>query len=296
MYQLVYPTFPGRIRHSDAVYHPVSKFLAVIIQNSDIAQRRSQHLEFSATTSLSPPLPPSTDTSPASFAARDFKLLKQGHSMSRNSSNQKTTTRSFGASMSRGIFKITLKLAGIRRYVKPISVSCHFPSEHLMQTRRGVFQSDPILETLLSYYSSSGIMESLPSEDPGPGNRPVGVLALVTVAVCCIQCSLGTAVLINTWIRLSVHMEHMQLVILSSPLISLVPTSGDRRPHAIWTTLRMTSTRGIGIPSSLHSPTSLSGLRRRRRYETAHPRHLVNVCRSPPLILPLPLVMIEDPW
>ena len=49
--------------------------------------------------------------------------------------------------------------------------------------RRGVFQSDPILETLLSYYSSSGIMEPPPSEDPGPGNRPAGVLALVTAAI-----------------------------------------------------------------------------------------------------------------
>jgi len=57
-------------------------------------------------------------------------------------------------------------------------------SEHVIQTRRGVFQSDPILETLLSYYSSSGIMELLPIEDPGSGNRPLGVLALVTAAVC----------------------------------------------------------------------------------------------------------------
>ena len=56
-------------------------------------------------------------------------------------------------------------------------------SKHPIQTRRGVFQSDPILETLLSYYSSSGIMESLPTEDPGPGNRPLGVLALATAAV-----------------------------------------------------------------------------------------------------------------
>jgi len=43
-------------------------------------------------------------------------------------------------------------------------------SEHFTQTRRGVFQLDPILETFLTYYSSSGIMELLPTEDPGPGN------------------------------------------------------------------------------------------------------------------------------
>lgn len=50
--------------------------------------------------------------------------------------------------------------------------------------RRGVFQSDPILETFLSYYSSSGIMETPPLEDPGVSNRPIGALALVAAAVC----------------------------------------------------------------------------------------------------------------
>ena len=54
-----------------------------------------------------------------------------------------------------------------------------------MQMRRGVFQSDPILETLLNYYSSSGIMEPVPTGDPGPGNRPLGTLAVVTTAVLC---------------------------------------------------------------------------------------------------------------
>ena len=57
------------------------------------------------------------------------------------------------------------------------------PLNTYTQTRRGVFQSDPILETLLSYYSSSGIMEPFPTEDPGSGNRPLGVLALVAAAV-----------------------------------------------------------------------------------------------------------------
>ena len=52
-----------------------------------------------------------------------------------------------------------------------------------------MFQSDPILETLLGYYSSSGIMELPPSKDPGPGSRPVGVLALMTAAIHYIQSS-----------------------------------------------------------------------------------------------------------
>jgi len=64
--------------------------------------------------------------------------------------------------MLRVISKTTLKLVGIRRYVElfPCHVICS--SHCLIQVRRGVFQSDPILETLLSYYSSYRIMEPLP--------------------------------------------------------------------------------------------------------------------------------------
>ena len=39
----------------------------------------------------------------------------------------------------------------------------------------------------MGYYSSYGIMEAVPTEEPGPGNRPLGVLALVAAAVCCPQ-------------------------------------------------------------------------------------------------------------
>lgn len=60
--------------------------------------------------------------------------------------------------------------------------------EHFIQTRRGVFQSDPILETFLSYYSSAGVMEPPPSEDPGPGGRPSAILALAAAAVRFILC------------------------------------------------------------------------------------------------------------
>jgi hypothetical protein len=58
------------------------------------------------------------------------------------------------------------------------------PSECSVQTRRGVFLSEPILGTLCSYYSAYGIMEDPPLEDPGAGNRPMGILALVAAAVC----------------------------------------------------------------------------------------------------------------
>ena len=57
-----------------------------------------------------------------------------------------------------------------------------FPN-HCAQLRRGGFQSDPILVALLAYYSSFGIMEDPPTKDPGPGNRPLGILALASAAV-----------------------------------------------------------------------------------------------------------------
>jgi len=73
----------------------------------------------------------------------------------------------------------------------PLLVSHPLTSKHLIQTRRGAFQSDPVLETFLSYYTSSnGIMELPPYEDPGIGNRPLGILALAAAAVRYIQASL----------------------------------------------------------------------------------------------------------
>ena len=61
-----------------------------------------------------------------------------------------------------------------------------FSSKHFSQTRRGLFQSEPILGTLQVYYSAYGIMEDPPLKDPGVGNRPVGALALAAAAVRCL--------------------------------------------------------------------------------------------------------------
>ena len=38
MYQIVYPTFPAKIRHSDAVYHPVSNLLPPPLQILMVSQ------------------------------------------------------------------------------------------------------------------------------------------------------------------------------------------------------------------------------------------------------------------
>ena len=93
------------------------------------------------------------------------------------------TTQSSGEIILKVTFRTTMKLADTKRYASFLPLTC--PYLTITQTRRGVFQSDPILETLLSYYSSSGIKEDPPSEDPGPNDRPLGILALVTAAVSC---------------------------------------------------------------------------------------------------------------
>lgn len=36
MYNIVYPMYPARVRHSDAVYHPVSRLPSTILQSTDL--------------------------------------------------------------------------------------------------------------------------------------------------------------------------------------------------------------------------------------------------------------------
>jgi len=150
MYQLVYPTFPARLRHSDAVYHLVSDFLTAIICNSDRTGRQSHHLGSSVIILLLLPSLLSTNTCPASSVARGFKLLKHGQTMLWNSSNQTTTTQSFGASTSRGIFRITPKLVDIKRYVTlTSSITSNVPPLNIWSRWGGVFSSQ------IPYWKSS---------------------------------------------------------------------------------------------------------------------------------------------
>jgi len=96
--------------------------------------------------------------------------------------------------------------------------------------RRGSFQSDPILETLRIYYSSSGIMEPIPHEDPGVGNRPLGILTLVAATVC-LPFSYKIVTLMILHARLNVHTK------CTSPGISFPLPSGSiaipgaQQPH-----------------------------------------------------------------
>ena len=93
------------------------------------------------------------------------------------------------------------------------------------QTRRGVFQSDPILAALLGYYSSFGIMEDPPTEDPGPGNRPMGILALASAAVSYYsQCLPGTAILTRSLGRFTALTRCTKPAILSTQASGLTQT------------------------------------------------------------------------
>jgi hypothetical protein len=118
MYQVVYPVFPARLRHSDAVYHPVSDSLTAILQNSDIERRPSRHLGSSVTTS---PLPLSLqfiDTCPTSSERKGFKPLMRGQNTLPSSLDQMTTTRSSGVSMLKAISRTIPKSVDTRRYAK----------------------------------------------------------------------------------------------------------------------------------------------------------------------------------
>ena len=118
MYQLVYLVFPARLRHSDAVYHPVSSFLTVTPENSDAVGRPSLHLGFSVTTSPLLPSPPSNDTYPGSSARKGFKLSIPGPNTWQSSLGWTTITQSSGGSTLKETFRTILKLAGTRRYVR----------------------------------------------------------------------------------------------------------------------------------------------------------------------------------
>ena len=130
--------------------------------------------------------------------------------------------------------------------------------------RRGVFQSNPILETFLSYYTSSSILESVPHEDPGVRNQPLGILALVTAGVCQ-YATFTTTALTRPWGRLNVHTRCMLRAISLSLASHLAVIPGVQQLCNLWIILPMTSPRGIGIQFLVCSIPFLHKLQRRRR-------------------------------
>jgi hypothetical protein len=180
-FNIVYPTFPGRIRHSDAVHHPVSGLVFIVPSNTNVVPRPLRHLGCSAIVSPLPPLMPFEHTFLLCFAGRDSTRLREGLTMSTNSFDRTRIIQSSGESSLRVILRIIPRLVDTRRYAT-LRARASLPKRSL-QIRRGLFQSDPILGTLKAYYSSSGIMEEPPLSDPGAGERPMGVLALASAAV-----------------------------------------------------------------------------------------------------------------
>ena len=141
MYQLVYPVFPARLRHSDAVYHPVSGFLTVTPENSDAVGRPSRHLVFSVTTLLLPPSPLSNDTYQASSARKGFKLSIPGLNTWQSSLDQMMITQSSGGSMLKETFRTIPKSVGTKRYAR---FTPYITSSLNVLYRRGVAFSSQI--------------------------------------------------------------------------------------------------------------------------------------------------------
>jgi len=147
-YNIVYPTFPARIRHSDAVYHPTTSALGVL----------RNRLATAAIAAVQ------------TFVSDVFRK-KRLDTIERRANY---IAQLFPSDQDHPIIW--------REYVEG-DIQNHPEIGGYKTIRRGQFQSDPILGTLKSYYTSSGIMEDPPLEDPGTGYRPLGVLALASAAV-----------------------------------------------------------------------------------------------------------------
>ncbi|KAF9778113.1 hypothetical protein BJ322DRAFT_1114359 [Thelephora terrestris] len=148
MYEVVYPASPARLRHNDAVFHPTVTALAVL----------RNHIASEALKAV-------------------WNHLQTVHR------KKKLQTIESRARYIEGLFKNENDHPIIWREYVEGDIQDHPEVGGYKTTRRGVFQSDPILAALLGYYTSYGIMEGPPSEDPGPGNRPMGILALASAAV-----------------------------------------------------------------------------------------------------------------
>lgn len=174
--------FPARLRHGDAVHHPVSGLTRRPHPNSDVNWKTvtslgvlRNHIAADAVTAVQRHLP-------NVFRKKRLQTLEARAryiaGLFRSDDDHPFIWREYVE----GDIQNHPEVGGYKTVSK--TYSYNIPSSlSIVQMRRGVFQSDPILETLLGYYSSSGIKEDVPTEDPGPGNWPLGVLALVTAAV-----------------------------------------------------------------------------------------------------------------
>jgi hypothetical protein len=185
MFDIVYATtFHRRLRHGDAVCHPVSDSLALV--SSKHSQKSKtittlgvvrNHIAAKAVTAVQRHLSGvfcgvrlQTIEARALHVAKLFKLGDDDHPIIWREYIESDIPDHPEFGGNKTVCEVFIPLWA--RF-----------TDYYTQTRRGVFQSDPILETLLSYYTANGIKEDAPVEDPGPGKRPIGILALITAAV-----------------------------------------------------------------------------------------------------------------
>ena len=182
MYDTVYTTAPAQLQHNDAVCHPVSDLLPTLPANSNFPQK--------TTTALSG-LRNHIATEAIAAVQQYVHIVFRQKRLNSIEGRAEYITKLFKSKDDHPILWREYVEGNIQDHPErggyKIVCSTFASISHCLtttQTRRGLFQSDPILQTLLGYYSLFGIKEDPPTKDPGLGKRPLGILALVATAVC----------------------------------------------------------------------------------------------------------------
>lgn len=147
-----------------------------------------------------------------------------------------------------------LPVGGAKLYyddVRPMP-SVLFQSLISFQKRRGRFQLVPILRAFSVYWTAYGIHTPISPLDPGPGNRPIGALAMAAVAVGpTFLCGPHTLILKHN--RLNEDIKCTELATLP-PFQTISPQQiGTDRRAPFTISLRRTSPMVTGVKSSRHS-------------------------------------------
>jgi hypothetical protein len=180
MYQIVYPMFPAQLRHNDAVHNPVSNLLFAIIQSSDPNRKTNTAIGFLrnqisvvAVTTIQRHLPNVFDQKKlqtiearAEYISKLFKPGDRDHPIIWREYTETTKTGIDGRNpVSRIVVSHFLLLTIYADEARPFPIG----------TNTG--NTSPLLHVVMGYYGRP------PIEDPGFGQRPLGILALVTAAV-----------------------------------------------------------------------------------------------------------------
>lgn len=258
MYDAVYPSFPARIRHNDAVYHPVSDLSPMIPYNANLNIRPCQLLGFSETTLLLLPSLPFHNTLATCSAKRSSILLRLGPNMLMSFSSRKTTIQSYGANTPRVIFKTTLKLEGIKLYA--ISFITPPPPLTILPRQDAVFSSQILSWQHFAATTPHLALWNHPRSKTQELEAGRSVSLPLQVPPYVLPCFINNVILIFPFDRLNVHTRCTRqgiLFLLASH--STLKTGANLLRHT-WITLSATSLKSIGTPFLFHSPPSLCGL------------------------------------